>query len=345
MEQVKALFRDFDVDGSGALDKTEVRALFESLGHPLSEMQFELLLSEVGQNDDGRISYEALLDSLASAGAEPYLGKGASASSSCKERPAAAPRSLLHDVDLRLQTRGKAKTPGRVGAVIGRRSNATHVVRIALTGGPCAGKSSALDHIIAKAKAEGFDVYTAPETATLIFNSGFTLPSDPEGALAFQVSLARMQLAMERSLTKIAGATGRPSVLVFDRGLLDAKGYMSEHDWKRLLQEIGGGDGSAVCGVTESYLLSRYDAVIHLVTSADGAEKFYKWGKTTDDSGRVVIRGEPPEKARALDTKMQACWKDHDNHVVVPNLGTFEDKMQAVAAAVLRIAEQKHPQK
>eukprot|EP00971_Amphidinium_carterae_P160358 3179184-Amphidinium_carterae.1 len=39
------------------------------------------------------------------------------------------------------------------------------VVRIALTGGPCAGKSSALETVIQCAKKEGFDVYTAPDAA------------------------------------------------------------------------------------------------------------------------------------------------------------------------------------
>jgi hypothetical protein len=33
----------------------------------------------------------------------------------------------------------------------------------------------------------------------------------------------------------------------------------------------------------------RYDGVIHLVTAADGAESFYKWGRTTD------VRTEQPK--------------------------------------------------
>ena len=33
------------------------------------------------------------------------------------------------------------------------------------------------------------------------------------------------------------------------------------------------------------YILSRYDAVVHMDTAAKGAEKFYKFGKTVDDSG------------------------------------------------------------
>ena len=43
------------------------------------------------------------------------------------------------------------------------------MVRIALTGGPCAGKSSALAEMLAAATASGFDVYLVPETATTVF--------------------------------------------------------------------------------------------------------------------------------------------------------------------------------
>jgi hypothetical protein len=53
-----------------------------------------------------------------------------------------------------------------------------YVVRIALTGGPCAGKSSALAVLTEKATAEGFDVYVGPETATVLMNSGFRFPTD-----------------------------------------------------------------------------------------------------------------------------------------------------------------------
>lgn len=52
-----------------------------------------------------------------------------------------------------------------------------------------------------------------------------------------------------------------------DRGVMDPKGYMDDNTWQAVLDESG---WNAV------YLRDkRYDAVIHLVTAADGAEKFY----------------------------------------------------------------------
>ena len=67
--------------------------------------------------------------------------------------------------------RGRAPVPRPVGTLVGPKK--TKVTRIALTGGPCAGKSSALKHLIEKATAVGFDVLTTPEIATLFFNSSY----------------------------------------------------------------------------------------------------------------------------------------------------------------------------
>lgn len=48
----------------------------------------------------------------------------------------------------------------------------------------------------------------------------------------------------------------------------------------------------------------RYDAIIHLVTAADGAEKYY----TLDN---CVARSETPELARLLDLNTQKAWLGH----------------------------------
>ena len=98
----------------------------------------------------------------------------------------------LHRLDPGSMERGRALKPGRVNRLY--KPTETQVVRIALTGGPCAGKSSSLAQITEAATAEGFDVYAAPETATLLMNCGFKFPApdDPhhdERVLAFQKAL------------------------------------------------------------------------------------------------------------------------------------------------------------
>lgn len=48
---------------------------------------------------------------------------------------------------------------------------------------------------------------------------------------------------------------------------MDPKGYMDDNTWQAVLDESGW---------NSVYLRDkRYDAVIHMVTAADGADKFY----------------------------------------------------------------------
>ena len=57
------------------------------------------------------------------------------------------------------------------------------------------------------------------------------------------------------------------SVILIDRGVLDGKAYVSQGQWQALLDDFG---------VSEKQLRdNRYDAVLHLVTAAEGAEQFY----------------------------------------------------------------------
>jgi hypothetical protein len=275
----------------------------------------------------------------------------------------------LHDVDVVLQERGRAVVPR---TVVKHFDSDGYVVRIVLTGGPCAGKSSALEHLRMAATSRGFDVMTAPEVATVIFNSGYKFPLPTEARfeaqrLEFQAAVARLQLQMERNLLALVALTGRPTIMVYDRGVLDGKGYLNDEEWVQLVGKLSDSKGNPV---NEQYLLDRYgnarrtcrfsssslhrfladallhfaDGVIHLVTAADGAEEFYKCGEIVDDSGHAVFRRETAEEARALDLLMQRCYAGHPRSVIVRNTPAgFSQKLTDATNAVLRIAEETHP--
>jgi predicted ATPase len=275
----------------------------------------------------------------------------------------------MHRVYERLVGAGRASRARRVRNF--HKLTETMVIRIVLTGGPCAGKSSSLTPLMEAAKREGFDVYCAPEAATMMFNCGFTFPSleDPraeERVLVFQKALFKLQLQLERSMTLVAASTGRPSILVFDRGLLDGKAYMSDEAWRQLLHDVAHEGRDVVlmgADVTEDYILRRYDGVIHMVTAADGAETFYKHRETTDDQGNVVFRRENPAQAIEQDRRTQDCWASHPHLVVVRNPqeddvpdvepddsvyigsgeGAFGRKLALVTDSVLAIARRAHP--
>ena len=50
--------------------------------------------------------------------------------------------------------------------------NSLYIYRLCLTGGPCAGKTSSLDHLTKALTARGFDVYCCPEIPTILLNGG-----------------------------------------------------------------------------------------------------------------------------------------------------------------------------
>lgn len=62
-----------------------------------------------------------------------------------------------------------------------------HIYRIALTGGPCAGKSTSLSMMQSWLSDRGYKVYTLPETATLMMKAGVSLA--PSSDITKQVKL------------------------------------------------------------------------------------------------------------------------------------------------------------
>jgi len=74
----------------------------------------------------------------------------------------------------------------------------------------------------------------------------------------------RLQIALEDTYLDIAQMIdGQPVVIIIDRGLLDGSAYVSQNNWQALLDDLG-------CNIV-MLRDNRYDAVLHLVTAADGA--------------------------------------------------------------------------
>ena len=199
------------------------------------------------------------------------------------------------------------------------------VYAVVLTGGPCGGKSSSLDRLVPHLKKLNFDVYTAPEVPTVMMNGGCLYPGADAGdaLLAFETALVKMQMQMEDSFFQIADSTGRPSVIFLDRGVLDMAAYLPEEMWARILEALG---------LSTADILARYDMIVHLVTAADGAAKFY----TTENN---AVRTESAEQAIALDRKVAKCWEGHPLHRRIPNDGNFEEKLAAAVGHVSQMLE------
>lgn len=196
--------------------------------------------------------------------------------------------------------------------------------RIVLTGGPCAGKSSALSLLSERLGNLGYNVYTVSEAATLLFLGGakFYPEMTKNQLLTFESALIKTQMSLENSFVEIAKSSEKPSIIICDRGCMDATAYMSKED------------SQAMFDINDWSLTKlrdqRYDCVIHLVTAAIGAEKFYQNANNT-------TRKETPEQAREIDYKLREAWNGHYNFHIVDNKTSFPEKVNRVIKVVSKL--------
>eukprot|EP01046_Picozoa_sp_COSAG06_P001161 COSAG06_NODE_35_length_30757_cov_53.112532_9_plen_293_part_00 len=239
--------------------------------------------------------------------------------------------SRQHRLDPALQDRGKAlplllqKRALKDNTKYGEEQ---YVYRVCLTGGPCGGKSSSQEALSKALTAEGYNVFFAPEVPTILMNGGCQYPGlAPENKAqltAFEDGIIQMQLQMERSFTRIAASTGKPSVVIFDRGLLDIPAYLPREAWLELLETLG---------FTEEYFAGRYDIVLHLVTTAHGVEDVYEVQKSNNPA-----RQETAQQARELCDKVFDCWRLHPNVLKLENTSEgFAAKLVAGTQAVIEM--------
>lgn len=196
--------------------------------------------------------------------------------------------------------------------------------RIVLTGGPCGGKTTAMARIAERLENLGFRVFMVPETPTMLFQGGFSLTGVTEAQVVeLETTLLQTVMNTEESFQRIASVYNDPkTVFLCDRGMMDTKAYVTPQMWQTILDNLG---------QSEVQLRDqRYEAVIHMVTAADGAEEYYTLANNT-------ARTETPEQARKLDRKTQDAWVGHPHLRVVNNFGDFEDKVRDAMAAMCRI--------
>jgi predicted ATPase len=198
--------------------------------------------------------------------------------------------------------------------------SAPAIHRIVLTGGPCAGKSTALVRLHRHLEGHNVKVYLVPEAATLLLGGGIVVKDAPLAHMvSFQRSIIRIQMALEEAFTSFARVAARAAVLLCDRGVLDGGAYLPPQAWQELLTSEG---------IDEALLReSRYDAVVHLVTAAHGVEDCY--GTHTN-----AVRYEDAAGAREVCDRLRRTWLGHPRLCVIDTHPDFEVKMHRVLCAV-----------
>ncbi len=202
-----------------------------------------------------------------------------------------------------------------------------NITRIVLTGGPCAGKTTALAKIVEHFGSLGYQVFTLPEVPTMFTAAGMNyLTTNKDYFYEGEKATLEIQLALEDKFTRMAQQCGEPSVIVCDRGTLDISAYMEPDMWDTLLRTVG---------TSSAELRERYDAVLHLVSAADGAEQYYT---TANNAQRYEQMNEEGLRiARMLDKRVIKAWTGHPHLRVINNHDDFDAKMRRVLREIREV--------
>ena len=186
------------------------------------------------------------------------------------------------------------------------------ITKIVITGGPCAGKTTAMSWIQDAFTQRGYAVLFVPETATEFIKGGVA-PWTCKTNLDYQKCQMELQLKKEELFMRAAkGMKAEKILIVCDRGAFDNKAYMNDEEFDEVLEYVG---ANAI------ELRDSYDAVFHLETAAKGAEEFY----TTENN---TARTEGLKKAAELDDKLISAWTGHPHFRVIGNDSDFENKLR-----------------
>ena len=173
----------------------------------------------------------------------------------------------------------------------------------------------------------GYKVFTIPEVPTLFSIGGWNYLT-PNRQLYYQGERAILetQLALEDQFMALAEVCTKPVLIVCDRGALDISAYIKPEEWEEITQMAGSDSES---------LRKRYDAVLHLVSAADGAEQYYT---TATNATRYEKADEEGLRlARELDKKVINAWSGHSHLRVINNHDDFNAKLSRVIQEISNV--------
>lgn len=189
--------------------------------------------------------------------------------------------------------------------------------KIVITGGPCAGKSTALPIVAQSLRECGLNVLTVRETATDLMQNGIT-PSGMNSPRDFQMLNTEYMLSKLRMYERAAqNMPHRDTVILCDRGLCDCSVYSEHEDYAWLLNRLG---------LTPVTARDMYGAVFYLESAAKCAPFAY----TTADS----VRTETVEEAARLDDAVLRAWVGHPHMRIIRGGDDFMQKIDALTQSI-----------
>lgn len=188
--------------------------------------------------------------------------------------------------------------------------------RIAVTGGPGAGKTASIELARRTLCAH---VEFVPESARIVFGGGFPREREQTAACAAQRAIFHVQ----RELEALFDARQGLEAVICDRGTVDGAAYWPS-DPGEFFRQVG---------TTRATELCRYDLVIHLRPPAAGAGYH-----------RDAVRTETAAEALRIDARIADAWAGHPRRVFIEHTRDFLSKARQVIAAVQNELSCDHPE-
>jgi predicted ATPase len=202
------------------------------------------------------------------------------------------------------------------------------VAEVVLTGGPAGGKTASLPFISASLASRGYRVLLVPEQATALYTGGVpdvARISQEERPLyvALQgIMFLEAQRSLREHYQRLAAFFQQPVIIIYDRGELDVRAYLTEEEFAGVLERSG---------YTVEELRDSYDAVIHLATAA--GDLF------SDLSGNRGRREDSTDEAVAADERTWEAWSGHPHHYRIDSNVSLDVKLvQALSVIAETIA-------
>lgn len=195
-----------------------------------------------------------------------------------------------------------------------------NIKTICITGGTCAGKTTAFESILEDLKQfENLYVIKLPESATDMMSMGISpLPNilgDNFQELNLTNQLTREMLAKDAAKKMVPENV----LIICDRSSYEQQVFVDRLLWERILFRLG---------VENEKLMKSYDAVFHLVSTAIGAE--YAYGMISNKHRIHTL-----EEAKEQELKAQKLWVNHPNFVMFDNSKGFQEKIDDVRDSVI----------
>lgn len=186
--------------------------------------------------------------------------------------------------------------------------------RVALTGGPGGGKTTAADLY---RREIGDQVVIVPEAATLLYSGGFPRGGNNEVRCATQRAIYNVQVNLEDA----QAAYFQNRILLCDRGTVDSAVYWP-YDTDKFFENLG---------TSLEKELNRYDAVIFFETAAVGGISI---------EGGNPNRIESLDEALKLDQKLKKLWSQHSQFIFIPHNKSFIKKVNMGLEALAKVVSQ-----